>query len=62
MTHLFLGTASVGAIEGIQQIPSSTPTVEIIKIAIQVIVAVGTLIKMFRKPKQEKPTDENPLN
>lgn len=60
MTHAFLGTASVGAIEGIQHIPSPTATVEIIKVVIQIVVAVATLIKMFKKPKEEKTTDENP--
>ncbi len=52
MTNALVGTAGIGAIEGIQHIPSSTPTVEIIKIAIQVIVAIGTLFKMFKKPKE----------
>ncbi|MDQ8014467.1 MAG: hypothetical protein REI96_18610 [Flavobacterium nitrogenifigens] len=60
MTNALLGTASVGVIEGVQHIPSSTPTVEIIKIVIQVVVGLATLFKMFKKPKQEKTTDENP--
>lgn len=60
MTHAFLGTASVGLIEGVQHIPSPNATAEIIKIVIQVVVAVATLIKMFKKPKQEKATDDNP--
>ena len=60
MTHAFLGTASIGAIEGIQHIPSPTATVEIVKIVIQLVVGIATLIKMFKKPKQEKITDENP--
>lgn len=60
MTNAFLGTASIGAIEGIQHIPSPTATVEIVKILIQLVVGVATLIKMFKKPKQEKTTDENP--
>ncbi|WP_291287335.1 hypothetical protein [Flavobacterium sp.] len=60
MTNALIGTASIGAIEGIQHIPSPTATVEIVKIVIQLVVGIATLIKMFKKPKQEKPTDENP--
>ncbi len=61
MTNAFLGTASVGVIEGVQHIPSPNGTVEVIKIVIQAVIAIATLFKMFKKPKVEKPTDENPL-
>jgi hypothetical protein len=47
-----IGTVGIGAIEGVQHIPSPNGTVEIIKIAIQVILGVATLFKMFKKPKE----------
>lgn len=46
------GIVGVGTIEGIQNIPSPTPTTEIIKVIIQVVVGIATLIKMFKKPKE----------
>lgn len=46
------GIVGVGAIEGIQNIPTPTPTTEIIKVIIQVVVGIATLIKMFKKPKE----------
>lgn len=49
---LAYGVVGVGTIEGIQNIPSPTPTTEIIKIVIQLVVGIATLIKMFKKPKE----------
>ena len=46
------GVVGVGAIEGIQHIPTLTATTEIIKIVIQLVVGIATLIKMFKKPKE----------
>lgn len=47
-----IGTVGIGVIEGVQHIPSPNGTVEIIKIAIQFILGVATLFKMFKKPKE----------
>jgi hypothetical protein len=52
MTNALVGTAGIGAIEGINFLPAPTPTTELIKIIIQVIVGVATLFKMFKKPKE----------
>ena len=49
---LAYGVVGVGTIEGIQNIPSPTPTTEIIKIVIQLVVGIATLVKMFKKPKE----------
>jgi hypothetical protein len=49
----FITTATVGAIEGVQHIPSPNGTIEIVKLAIQAIVAIVGLFKMFKKPKTQ---------
>lgn len=52
MTNALVGTFGIGAIEGVQNIPAPTPSTEIIKVIIQVIVGLATLFKMFKKPKE----------
>lgn len=56
-----IGISSIGVIEGVQQMPAPTHTIEIIKIAIQIIVGIATMFKMFKKPKQNSNsnTEEN---
>jgi hypothetical protein len=49
---LAYGIVGIGAIEGVQNIPAPTPTTEIIKIVIQLVVGIATLFKMFKKPKE----------
>lgn len=49
---LILGGGAVGFIEGVQNIPSTTPTIDVVKIAIQIVVGIATLWKMFKKPKE----------
>lgn len=49
---LILGGGAVGIIEGVQNIPSTTPAIDIVKIAIQIVVGVASLWKMFKKPKE----------
>ncbi|KLT70352.1 MULTISPECIES: hypothetical protein [unclassified Flavobacterium] len=49
---LLTGTMGIGAIQGVEAMPSPTPTSEIIKIAIQLIIGVITAWKMLKKPKE----------
>nr|WP_294931293.1 hypothetical protein [uncultured Flavobacterium sp.] len=50
--HFLTGTVGIGAIQGVETFPAPTPTSEIIKIAIQVVIGIATLWKMFKKPKE----------
>lgn len=62
MTKPIIGTLAIGAIEGVQQLPAPTPTIEIAKLAIQIILGIATLFKMFKKPKpvqQEQEINQN---
>ncbi|PWA08970.1 hypothetical protein [Flavobacterium laiguense] len=52
MRSAMLGTAGIGVIEGVQHVPPITPTIEIVKIAIQLVVGIITVFKMFKKPKE----------
>jgi hypothetical protein len=52
MNNFLIGTTGVSIVEGVDFIPSTTPTVEIVKIAIQLIIGIVTLFKMFKKPKE----------
>ena len=47
-----IGLSSIGVIECVQHMPAPTPTVEILKIVIQVVLGIATLFKMFKKPKE----------
>ncbi|UOX33228.1 hypothetical protein LXD69_14420 [Flavobacterium sediminilitoris] len=49
-----LGTASIGTIEAVQHLPSPTETADLIKILVQVVVALGTIIQLFKKKKETK--------
>jgi hypothetical protein len=53
MIKPLIGTIGIGAIEGVQNIPAPNGTIEIIKIAVQIVLAIATLFKMFKKPKEE---------
>jgi hypothetical protein len=53
MTKPLIGTLAIGAIEGVQHLPAPTPTIEIAKLAIQLILGIATLFKMFKKQKSE---------
>lgn len=48
----FIGLSAIGVIEGVQQFPAPSPTIEIVKIVVQIALAVASLIKMFKKPKE----------
>lgn len=47
-----VGTVGIGAIEGVQHIPAPNGTIEIVKLAIQIVLGIATLFKMFKKPKE----------
>lgn len=52
-----LGTSSVGAIEVIPEVVKTIDISDpnIFQIVLQIIVAVATLVKMFKKPKPVNP-------
>lgn len=50
--HLLTGTFGIASIQGVETIPAPTPSSEVIKIAIQIVIAIATLWKMFKKPKE----------
>jgi hypothetical protein len=52
MKSFLLGTTAIGAVQGVEYIPPVTPTIEIVKIAIQLIIGFLTVFKMFKKPKE----------
>lgn len=58
--YFLKGTIGIASIQGVETIPTPTPTSEIIKIAIQAIIGFITVWKMIKKPKEAKQTDENP--
>ena len=47
---ILTGLFSIGAIQGVQQIPFDDETMQII---VQAIIAIATLIKLFYKPKKK---------
>ena len=47
---VILGTASITSIEATQHLPID----EVVKLAIQIIVGIATLIKLFKKEKEKK--------
>jgi len=53
LKNLAIGTGSIGGIEAVDLIPTDPNDVgEICKIACQVLVAVASLIALFRKKKK----------
>lgn len=57
----FIGLSAIGVIEGVEQFPAPSPKIEIIKVIIQLVLGVASLIKMFKKPK-ENLTPKNDQN
>ena len=57
----FIGLSAIGVIEGVQQLPAPTPTIEVLKIVIQLVLGIASLFKMFKKPKENinPKNDEN---
>lgn len=43
----------ISLVEATNQIPPTSNQVELIKVVIQLIIAIGTLIKIFKKPKEK---------
>jgi hypothetical protein len=62
MTKPIIGTLAIGAIEGVQHLPAPNPTIEIVKLAIQIVLGIATLLKMFKKPKQVPTNQDNNEN
>ncbi|MDI5895829.1 hypothetical protein [Flavobacterium algoritolerans] len=52
MVKPLIGTVGIGLIEGVDSIPSVNGTTDIIKIVVQVVLAIASLYKMFKKPKE----------
>lgn len=50
--HFLTGTLGIASIQGVETIPAPTATSEVIKIAIQIVIGIVTLWKMFKKPKE----------
>jgi putative Mn2+ efflux pump MntP len=48
-----IGTLTIGAIEGVNTIPSVSQTADIIKVVIQLILGVSALFQMFKKKPKE---------
>lgn len=48
-----IGLGGIGAVQGVAQVPSDgTPTIELGKLIIQIVIGIATLWKMFKKPKE----------
>lgn len=53
---LTVGTLGLSSSQVVQTLPTDgTPTSEIIKIVVQLVIGVATLIGLFKKPKTPKP-------
>lgn len=51
-----VGLVGIGAIQGIAQVPSEgIPLVDVVKMVSSIVVAIGTLIHMFKKDKTQPP-------
>lgn len=53
---LTVGTLGLSSSQVVQTLPTDgTPTSEIIKIVVQLVIGLATLIGLFKKPKTPKP-------
>ena len=53
MVNAIVGTSGIAMIQGVDAIPTNgTPISEIVKIAIQAVIGIITLIKLLKKPKE----------
>lgn len=51
---VLIGLGGIGAVQGVAQVPTDgTPTIEIGKLIIQLVIGIATLWKMFKKPKED---------
>jgi hypothetical protein len=56
----YIGLMGIGLVQGTTLIPTNgVPLVELVKIAIQVVIGVASIIHMFKKPK-EVISNQNP--
>jgi len=55
VTKFLIGSTGVASAQIVDSIPTDgMPISEIAKIIIQLVIGIGTLIQMFKKPKTEK--------
>jgi len=47
------GIAGIGFVQLADQLPTPDQLAEILKIAVQIIIAVATLVSLFKKKKQK---------
>lgn len=51
--HALVGTSGIALIQGVDAIPTTgTPVSEIIKIAVQLVIGLITIIHLVKKPKE----------
>jgi hypothetical protein len=51
MKIALLGTAGIGAIEGVEHIPAPTITFEYVKLGVQIVLGILTFLKMTKESK-----------
>lgn len=53
MIKPLIGTVAIGAIEGVNSIPSVSLAADIVKLVIQLALGVAALVQMFKKKPRE---------
>jgi hypothetical protein len=54
-SKLMVGTLGLSSSQVVQTVPTDgTPTSEIIKIVVQLVIGIATLVGLFKKPKTPK--------
>ncbi|MCZ8168769.1 hypothetical protein [Flavobacterium sp.] len=54
-TKLIVGSLGLTSTQVVQTVPTDgTPTSEIIKIVVQLVIGIATLVGLFKKPKTPK--------
>ena len=54
-TKLIVGSLGLTSTQVVQNVPTDgTPTSEIIKIVVQLVIGIATLVGLFKKPKTPK--------
>lgn len=49
-----IGLSGIAGVQGVALVPTDgTPTIEIGKLIVQIVIGIATLWKMFKKPKDE---------
>ena len=47
INQILLSSGSIAAVEAVNQVPIE----EVLKIVVQLVIGIATLVKLFRKPK-----------